>query len=93
VLGAEQARRLLAPIIIHHPPSYSQNQHQPTHHQNQKKNNHNQNNQNSVSLERLYVAGEGAGYAGGIVSAAVDGLRVGAAAARALAGLELPLKF
>jgi len=30
----------------------------------------------SVSLAGLYPAGEGAGYAGGIVSAAVDGLRV-----------------
>jgi uncharacterized FAD-dependent dehydrogenase len=31
---------------------------------------------NSVSLEGLYPCGEGAGYAGGIVSAAVDGLKV-----------------
>jgi uncharacterized FAD-dependent dehydrogenase len=30
----------------------------------------------------LYPAGEGAGYAGGIVSAAIDGIRV----ARAIAG-------
>ncbi|MGE5379680.1 MAG: hypothetical protein ACM3NT_01285, partial [Methylocystaceae bacterium] len=30
----------------------------------------------SVSLAGLYPAGEGAGYAGGIVSAAVDGFRV-----------------
>ena len=30
----------------------------------------------SVNIEGLYPAGEGAGYAGGIVSAAVDGLRV-----------------
>lgn len=29
----------------------------------------------SVSLEGLYPAGEGAGYAGGIISAAVDGLK------------------
>lgn len=29
----------------------------------------------STSIENLYPAGEGAGYAGGIVSAAVDGLR------------------
>jgi hypothetical protein len=28
------------------------------------------------SVRALYAAGEGAGYAGGIVSAAVDGLRV-----------------
>jgi uncharacterized protein len=30
----------------------------------------------SISVKGLYPAGEGAGYAGGIVSAAVDGLRV-----------------
>lgn len=30
----------------------------------------------SISLEGLYPAGEGAGYAGGIMSAAVDGLKV-----------------
>ena len=36
----------------------------------------------SVSLRNLYPCGEGAGYAGGIVSAAVDGLRV----ARAVLG-------
>lgn len=30
----------------------------------------------SVSLEGLYPAGEGAGYAGGIISAAVDGLKI-----------------
>lgn len=33
----------------------------------------------AVGHENLYPAGEGAGYAGGIVSAAVDGLRVGCA--------------
>lgn len=33
----------------------------------------------SVSLAGLYPAGEGAGYAGGIASAAVDGLRVATA--------------
>jgi uncharacterized protein len=33
-------------------------------------------NYQSVSLKGLYPAGEGAGYAGGIVSAAVDGLRI-----------------
>ena len=31
----------------------------------------------SPSLKGLYPAGEGAGHAGGIVSAAVDGLHVG----------------
>lgn len=30
----------------------------------------------SVSMKNLYPAGEGAGYAGGIVSSAVDGLRI-----------------
>jgi uncharacterized FAD-dependent dehydrogenase len=30
----------------------------------------------SVSLRGLYPAGEGAGYAGGIISAALDGIRV-----------------
>ena len=29
----------------------------------------------SVSIEGLYPCGEGAGYAGGITSAAVDGIR------------------
>ena len=38
-----------------------------------------------VSLRGLYPAGEGAGYAGGIVSAAVDGMRIGRAIA---AGVE-----
>jgi len=33
----------------------------------------------SVSVQRLYPVGEGAGYAGGIVSAAVDGLKAAAA--------------
>ncbi|MCR4441503.1 MAG: FAD-dependent oxidoreductase [Peptococcaceae bacterium] len=36
----------------------------------------------------LYPAGEGAGYAGGIVSAAVDGLRVGEALARRFKPLQ-----
>lgn len=35
----------------------------------------------SISSPRMYPAGEGAGYAGGIVSAAVDGLRVAEAIA------------
>jgi len=30
----------------------------------------------SVSLTGLYPAGEGAGYAGGIMSAALDGVRI-----------------
>ncbi len=33
-------------------------------------------NYESVNVRGLYPTGEGAGYAGGIVSAAVDGLRV-----------------
>jgi uncharacterized FAD-dependent dehydrogenase len=43
----------------------------------------------SVSLPGVYPAGEGAGYAGGIVSSAVDGLRVAEAAALALCGLPV----
>lgn len=38
-----------------------------------------------VGLAGLYPAGEGAGYAGGILSAGVDGLKVAEAVARALA--------
>jgi len=30
----------------------------------------------SISVEGLFPAGEGAGYAGGIISAAVDGLKI-----------------
>ncbi len=37
-----------------------------------------------VSIDGLYPCGEGAGYAGGIVSAAVDGIRCARAAAEAL---------
>ena len=40
----------------------------------------------SVSHAGLFPAGEGAGYAGGIMSAATDGLRVADAVIRALAG-------
>jgi hypothetical protein len=40
----------------------------------------------SPGLEGLYPAGEGAGYAGGIVSSAVDGLRVADAICRELGG-------
>ncbi len=43
----------------------------------------------SIGLPGLYPAGEGAGYAGGIVSSAVDGLRVAEAAALALCGLPV----
>lgn len=38
----------------------------------------------STSLKGLYPVGEGAGYAGGIVSAAVDGMHAGFAVARNL---------
>ncbi len=40
----------------------------------------------SLNLRGLYPAGEGAGYAGGILSAGVDGIKVGEAVARALVG-------
>ncbi|MDR0564234.1 MAG: FAD-dependent oxidoreductase, partial [Azoarcus sp.] len=40
----------------------------------------------SVNTRGLYPAGEGAGYAGGILSAAVDGIRVAEAVAMAMAG-------
>jgi uncharacterized FAD-dependent dehydrogenase len=40
-------------------------------------------------LAGLYPAGEGAGYAGGIVSSAVDGLRVAEAIAAELGPREL----
>ena len=36
----------------------------------------------SVSVKGIYPCGEGAGYAGGIVSAAVDGIRVAEAIAK-----------
>ena len=40
----------------------------------------------SVNTAGLYPAGEGAGYAGGILSAAVDGIKVAEALAVALLG-------
>ncbi|PWS35420.1 hypothetical protein DFH01_17520 [Falsiroseomonas bella] len=42
----------------------------------------------SVNTLGLYPAGEGAGYAGGIFSAGVDGIRVAEAVGRDMAGLE-----
>jgi len=42
----------------------------------------------SVNTRGLYPAGEGAGYAGGILSAAVDGIRVAEAVALSLVGLH-----
>ncbi len=40
----------------------------------------------SVSIQGLYPAGEGAGYAGGILSSAVDGVEVAQAVALAITG-------
>ncbi|HVV29027.1 MAG TPA: NAD(P)/FAD-dependent oxidoreductase [Rhizomicrobium sp.] len=40
----------------------------------------------SVNTPGLYPAGEGAGFAGGILSAGVDGIRVGEAVAKSIAG-------
>jgi len=42
----------------------------------------------SLNVKGLYPAGEGAGYAGGILSAGVDGIRVAEAVARDMLGLE-----
>lgn len=44
----------------------------------------------SLNTRGLYPAGEGAGYAGGILSAGVDGLRVAEALARDLLGAGTP---
>jgi uncharacterized FAD-dependent dehydrogenase len=38
----------------------------------------------SLSVERLFPAGEGAGYAGGILSAAIDGIKVAEAVATSM---------
>jgi uncharacterized FAD-dependent dehydrogenase len=43
----------------------------------------------SLNTRGLYPAGEGAGYAGGILSAAVDGIRVAEAVALDIAGATL----
>jgi uncharacterized FAD-dependent dehydrogenase len=40
----------------------------------------------SLNTERLFPAGEGAGYAGGILSAAIDGIKVAEAVARSIVG-------
>jgi hypothetical protein len=45
----------------------------------------------SLNVRGLYPAGEGAGYAGGILSAGVDGIRVGEAVARAIAAEPVSL--
>ena len=41
----------------------------------------------SLNTERLFPAGEGAGYAGGILSAAIDGIKVAEAVARSIAAV------
>jgi len=41
----------------------------------------------SLNTQGLYPAGEGAGFAGGILSAGVDGIRVGEAVAKSIAGV------
>ncbi len=43
----------------------------------------------SRNLRGLYPCGEGAGYAGGILSAGVDGIRVAEAVARSLCGADI----
>ncbi|MDV3457235.1 NAD(P)/FAD-dependent oxidoreductase [Sphingomonas sp. HF-S4] len=40
----------------------------------------------SLNVARLFPAGEGAGYAGGILSAAIDGIKVAEAMARSMTG-------
>ncbi|HYE70878.1 MAG TPA: FAD-dependent oxidoreductase, partial [Aquabacterium sp.] len=42
----------------------------------------------SLNVRGLYPAGEGASYAGGILSAGVDGIKVGEAVARSIAGVS-----
>ncbi len=42
----------------------------------------------SLNLKGLFPAGEGAGYAGGILSAGVDGVRIAEAVARAILAIE-----
>jgi uncharacterized FAD-dependent dehydrogenase len=44
----------------------------------------------SVSVRGLYPAGEGAGYAGGIMSAAVDGIETAEAVASAMLAVASP---
>ena len=45
----------------------------------------------SVNVQGLYPAGEGAGYAGGIMSAGVDGIEVAEAVARAMLHIRSPM--
>ncbi len=44
----------------------------------------------SLNVRGLYPAGEGAGYAGGILSAGVDGIRIAEAIARSMLGVTPP---
>jgi len=44
----------------------------------------------SLNVKGLYPAGEGAGYAGGILSAGVDGIKVAEAVARNVLGMAAP---
>ena len=48
----------------------------------------NRENLQSVNVRGLYPAGEGAGYAGGILSSAVDGIQVAEAIAKEIAGTD-----
>ncbi len=47
----------------------------------------------STNTAGLFPAGEGAGYAGGILSAGVDGIRVAEAVAMSLTGQEVPAEW
>ena len=42
----------------------------------------------SINTKGLYPAGEGAGYAGGILSAAIDGIEVAEAVAKAMVSAD-----
>jgi uncharacterized protein len=44
----------------------------------------------SLNTPGLFPAGEGAGYAGGIMSAAIDGIRIAEAIAMSMTGGEIP---
>jgi uncharacterized FAD-dependent dehydrogenase len=44
----------------------------------------------SLNVKGLFPAGEGAGYAGGIMSAGVDGIEVAEALGRSMLGIETP---
>jgi uncharacterized FAD-dependent dehydrogenase len=44
----------------------------------------------SLNVRGLFPAGEGAGYAGGILSAGVDGIRIAEAVARDMLGIAIP---